>query len=85
MRIGKVINPGFKIITGSNLWGKVSLDAATVNTKIVINDPNFYLVPLKALCDIYLKVEGYNVVIKLSKRISFGMRNPKALCEENYA
>jgi len=31
------------------------------------------------------KVEGYNVVVKLLKRISFGMRNPKAYCQEDNA
>ena len=31
------------------------------------------------------KVEGYNVVIKLLKRISLGMRNPKVYCQENNA
>ncbi|HHF99065.1 MAG TPA: hypothetical protein ENL39_06245 [Candidatus Aerophobetes bacterium] len=30
------------------------------------------------------KVEGYNVMVKLLKRISFGMRNPKAYYKENY-
>jgi len=28
---------------------------------------------------------GHNVVVKLLKRISFGMRNPKAYCKENNA
>ena len=49
-----IVIPDLKIITVSNSWGKVSLDVTTVNTKIVINDPNLYLVPLKVLCDIYL-------------------------------
>ena len=31
------------------------------------------------------QVEGRNVVVKLLKRISFGMRNPKAYCKENNA
>jgi len=66
-----IVIPDLKIITVSNSWGKVSLDTTTVNTKIVINDPNFYLVPLKVLCDIYLNdikvVSGLGEDLKITK------------------
>ena len=49
-----VIIPNLKVESISNSWGQISLDTTTVNTEILVNDPNFYLIPIKASCDIYL-------------------------------
>jgi len=49
-----VIIPNLKVESISNSWGQISLDTTTVNTEILVNDPNFYLIPIKVDCDIYL-------------------------------
>ena len=49
-----VIIPNLKVESTSNSWGQISLDTTTINTEILVNDPNFYLIPIKVDCDIYL-------------------------------
>jgi len=49
-----VIIPNLKVESISNSWGQISLDTTTINTEILVNDPNFYLIPIKVDCDIYL-------------------------------
>lgn len=49
-----VVIPDLEIESISNSWGEVSLDTTTINTEVLINDPDFSLVPFKVNCDIYL-------------------------------
>ena len=61
--------PELKVESISNSWGYVSLDTTTINTEIVVNNPNFYLIPFKIRCDIYLNdikmVRGLGKTLKL--------------------
>jgi len=66
-----VIIPNLKIESISNSWGEVSLDTTTVNTEILVNDPDLSLIPLKVNCDIYLNdikvVSGVGKDLKITK------------------
>ena len=64
--------PDLKVESISNSWGYVSLDTTTINTEIVLNDPNFYLIPLNAYYDIYLNdikmVSGLGENLEITKK-----------------
>ena len=49
-----IVIPDLQVQAISNSWGKVSFDTTTINTEILINDPDFYLVALEVNCEIYL-------------------------------
>jgi len=66
-----VVIPDLKIVSISNSWGPVSLDTTTINTEILVNDPNFCLIPIKVCCDIYLNdikiVSGLGKDLQITK------------------
>jgi len=62
--------PDFKVESISNSWGRVSLDTTTINTEIMVNNPNLYLISPKVHCDIYLN--DIKMVSELGKDLEMG-------------
>ncbi|NQS88673.1 hypothetical protein HQ584_02640 [Patescibacteria group bacterium] len=64
--------PDLKVESIFNSWGYFSSDTTTINTEIVLDDPNFYLIPLNVYCDIYLNdikmVRGLGENLEITKK-----------------